>query len=192
MILEQVRNNHRNLLIMWFDYKKAFDSIPHHWRIKALQLAKVPSEIISAISKLMKVWPTKITFRAENESIKTRIINYWTGVWQGDCLSLLPFIPSANQLLLLLKDLPGYKIGELGKRGISIWQLFFVDDLKTYASDKIGAKLQLDLMSVYERYQYAIGSDKCAYLNIETGNQKSLGEFLTVNVINRSQGMLYA
>ena len=28
MILEQVRNNRRNLLMMWFDYKKAFDSVP--------------------------------------------------------------------------------------------------------------------------------------------------------------------
>ena len=49
MILEQVRNNRRNLLMMWFDYKKAFDSVPHNWIIKALQLAKVPSKIINAI-----------------------------------------------------------------------------------------------------------------------------------------------
>ena len=65
MILEQVRNNRRNLLMMWFDYKKAFDSVPHDWIIKALQLAKVPSKIINVISKLMKVWATKIILRAE-------------------------------------------------------------------------------------------------------------------------------
>ena len=55
MILEQVRNNHRNLLMMWFDYKKVFDSVPHDWIIKALQLAKALAKIINAISKLMKV-----------------------------------------------------------------------------------------------------------------------------------------
>ena len=59
MILEQVRNNRRSLLMMWFDYKKSFDSVPvpHDWIIKALQLAKVPSKIINAISQLIKVWP---------------------------------------------------------------------------------------------------------------------------------------
>ena len=29
MIIEQVRNNRINLLLMWFNYKKAFDSVPH-------------------------------------------------------------------------------------------------------------------------------------------------------------------
>ena len=136
MILEQVRNNHRNLLMMWFDYKKAFDSIPHNWIIKALQLAKVPSKIINAISQLMKVWATKTTLKADNETIETHVINYLTGALQGDCLSLLLFVFSVNPLSFLLKNLPRYKIGEPGKRGLSISHMLFVDDLKTYASDK--------------------------------------------------------
>ena len=181
-ILEQVRNNRINLLMMWFDYKKAFDSVPHDWIIKALQLAKVPSKIINAISKLMKVWATKIILRAENETIETPIINYLTGVLQGDCLSLLLFILSVNPLSLLLKNLPGYKIGQLGKRDISISYLFFVHDLKTYASDKKSAKLQLHLILQFVRdIGMQLGSDKCAHRNIERGNQKSLGKFLTLD-----------
>ena len=84
----------------------------------------------------MKVSATKIKLRGENETIETRVINYLTGVLQGDCLSLLLFILSINPLLFLLKNLPGYKIGEPRKRGMSISHLLFVDDLKTYASDK--------------------------------------------------------
>ena len=64
-----------------------------------------------------------------------RVINYLTGVLQGDCLSLLLFILSVNPLSFLLKNLPGNKIREPGKRGMSISHLFFVDDLRTYASD---------------------------------------------------------
>ena len=128
MILEQVTNKHRNLLMMWFDYKKAFDSVPHDWITKALQLAKVPSKIVNAISKLMQVWATKITLRAENQTIQTQIINYLTGALQGDCLSLLIFILSVNPLSFLLKNLPGYKIGEPGKIGKSISLLFLVND----------------------------------------------------------------
>ena len=44
----------------------------------------------------MKVWATKITLRAENKTTETRVINYLTGVLQGDCLSLLLFILSVN------------------------------------------------------------------------------------------------
>ena len=41
MILDEVKDNRRNLY-MWFDYKKAFDSVSHDWILKALQLACVP------------------------------------------------------------------------------------------------------------------------------------------------------
>ena len=158
---------------MSFDYKKAFDYVPHDWIIKALQLAKVPSKIINAISQLMKVWLTKIILRIENDTIGTRIVNDLTGVSQADCLSLVLFILSVNPLSFLLKSLPGYKIGEPGKRGISISHLFFVDDLKTYASDKKCAKLQLDLISQCTRYiSMQFGSDKCICLNIERDKQK--------------------
>ena len=85
----------------------------------------------------MKVRATKIILRAEDETIETRIINYLTGVLQGDCLSLLLFILSVNPLSFLLKNLPGYKIGELRKSDISISHLFFADDLKTCPSHKV-------------------------------------------------------
>ena len=78
--------------MMWFDYKKAFDSVPHDWIVKALQLAKVPPKIINAISKLMRVRATKITLKAENKTIETRIMNYLLVTLQEDCLSLLLFI----------------------------------------------------------------------------------------------------
>ena len=44
-------------------------------------------------------------------------------------------------IIVFIEDVTGYKIGESGKRSISISHLFFVDDLKTYASDEKGATL---------------------------------------------------
>ena len=37
-ILEEVRSKRRNLSTPWIDYKKAFDSVPHTWIIKSLEL----------------------------------------------------------------------------------------------------------------------------------------------------------
>ena len=44
------------------------------------------------------------------------------------------------------------------------------------------SKLQLHLISQFTRdISMQFGCDKCAYLNIERGNQKSLGQFLTLD-----------
>ena len=36
-ILDEAKQHHRNLLMMWFDYKKAFDFAPHDWILKAFK-----------------------------------------------------------------------------------------------------------------------------------------------------------
>ena len=74
---------------MWFDYRKAFDSVPHRWIIKALELAKVPNKILIAIRNMMDLWATKDNLFANKTSIETNTTNYITGVLQGDSLSLI-------------------------------------------------------------------------------------------------------
>ena len=54
-ILKEVKNSRRNLVTVWLDYGKAFDSIPHSWLLKALKLAKAPGIIINAIKNLIKI-----------------------------------------------------------------------------------------------------------------------------------------
>ena len=49
MVLDQVKKQRKNLFMMRFDYRKVFDSVPHSWIIKALELAKVPNKIFIAI-----------------------------------------------------------------------------------------------------------------------------------------------
>ena len=159
-------------------YKKAFDSVPHKWLIEALHLAKVPEKLTIAISNLMEKWATKISLRTTECTAETDIIRYFTGILQGECLSLLLFILSVNPLSHILNQkCEGYSIGPTGKRVTSINHLLFVDDLKTYAKNRKTAEEQLQIITQFTNdVGMQFGADKCAYLNIERGKRKSLGE----------------
>ena len=41
---DEVTSIRRNLVTAWLDYKKVFDSVPHTWIIRSLELAKVPDK----------------------------------------------------------------------------------------------------------------------------------------------------
>ena len=60
-ILNDARKHRRNLITVWLDYRKAFDSVPHSWLIQALKLAKVPQKVINAIETLTNRWYTILT-----------------------------------------------------------------------------------------------------------------------------------
>ena len=80
MILDEVKQYRRNLLMIRFNYKKAFDSVPRNWILKGLELAQVPLKITSTIKSLMDTWATKLCLN----SIETDIVKCQTGVLEGD------------------------------------------------------------------------------------------------------------
>ena len=103
MIPEEVITKRRNLYMVWLDYQKAFDSVPHSWLIKALHLAKVPSDIIETIKLLTTQWSTVLNIDSKDESIQSDVIKVKRGVFQGDSLSVILFILSVNPLSFILK-----------------------------------------------------------------------------------------
>ena len=173
----------RSAFFMWFDYKKAFDSIPHEWLFTSLELARVPEALILAIQQLSNNWQTEITLQTEKDLFLSDFIKYLTGILQGDCLSLLLFILCINPLSFLLnKNSDGYIIGNSKQRDCKITHLLFVDDLKTFAKNKDIASKQLEIITEFTNdIGMTFGADKCAYINIDRGNQKSLGEQITIN-----------
>ena len=100
-ITEEVKNNRRNLMSVWLDYRKAFDSIPHTWITECLKLAKVNPVLVSAIETLTRNWSTKLRLQSENELIESEYIKYLRGILQGDSLSLLLFILTVNPMSFL-------------------------------------------------------------------------------------------
>ena len=168
--------------MMWFDRKKAFDSVPHDWIIQALQLSKIPVKIINVIKNLMHLWSTKVHLLKNQHNLESGKIHYHIGVIQGDCLSLILFI-----LSFLLSTLNGYQIGKPDSKRTNISHLFFVDNLKTYAQNIREVKQQLDLIATFSKdIKLEFGIDKCSYINIERG-MKSLGVNLCLNDLEISE-----
>ena len=101
----------------------------------------------------------------------TNLIDYLTGLLQGDCLALLLFILCVNPLSFLLTECDGYLIGPPGNRTMKLTHLLFVDDLKTYANNKETALKQLEIITTFTNdIGMKFGSDKCAYMNVERNN----------------------
>ena len=104
---EEVKINHRSLITIWLDYQKAFDSVPHEWLIKSLELANIPTKVINALKELIKKWATNIHLQGNEQLTETKLIDYLRGIVQGDSLSVILFILCVNYNKLLNK-LQGY------------------------------------------------------------------------------------
>ena len=172
MIYEEVVSNRRNLVTVWLDYKKAFDSMPDSWIPESLKLAKVPDIIIQAISQLMLKWRTQARLNSEKENIETDFIKYLLGILQGDTLSLILFVLAVNPLSFLLSKYEGYSIGKT-KRTKNISHLFFIDDLKLYA---LNLNRMIEMLKMVVQFSEDVGMNfrvnKCAYQCIERGQRK--------------------
>ena len=126
-----------------------FDSVPREWLFTALKLAKVPKKIIEAIRTLSKQWSTNLIINGKSETFMSDLIRYLRGIFQSDSLSVLLFILAVNPLSLVLNELKGYKMGSTSNRNTNITHLFFVDDLKLYASNLQKATKLLDLVTTF-------------------------------------------
>ena len=103
------------------------------------------------------------------------LIRYLCGIFQGDSLSVLPSILAVNPLLFLLNKLECYKMGSSSNHNTNITHLFFVNDLKLYASNLQEATKLLDLVTIFPNdIGMKFGESKCAYLKIEKGLIKQL------------------
>ena len=102
MILENCRKKNRNLSTAWIDCKKAFDSVPHEWVLKAIELYKISPIISNFLRTSMTKWQTRLLLSHNNGTLKSDPIKIKCVIFQGDSLSPLLFclvlIPLSNEL----------------------------------------------------------------------------------------------
>ena len=180
MICEEVISARENLVTVWFDYLKAFDSVPHTWIIKSLELANVPQTVIEVIKQLIHKCKTQARLNDKTSDIETDFISYLRGILQGDMLSLILFVLAVNPLSFLLNKHEGYQVGKTIKWNMS--NLFFADDLKLYAQNILKMIKILETVIMFSK---DIGMNflitKCAYQYIERGRRIVQNESLVAD-----------
>ena len=170
-ILENSRKSKKNLSTAWIDYKKAFDSVPHSWIVKCLQMYKIHPVLITFIEESMSQWKTNMTLVHKEGVLETGPIRIKRGIFQGDSLSPLLFTMSLNPLSKeLQKTGYGYQLDEQTK----INCLFYVDGLKLYGtSDNQLTGLINTVKNVSDDIKMEFGLDKCAKASFKRGKKVS-------------------
>ena len=130
----------------------------------------------------MKKWSTNVNIQYGVTSIESQPIQYLRGIFQGDSLSVLLFILSVNPLSYLLNKVQGYRIGENGNRNQNISHLFFVDNLKLFATNMNQMKLLLDQVTQFSNdIGMKFGQSKCSYMVVERGKITASTEPIMIN-----------
>ena len=83
-IMEEVGQYHRNLVVAFYDYKKAYGKVHHNWMIQVYDWTGIPKQVIQLIEQLMSKWMTRSEIWNEGEKMTSRWIEISCGFLQGD------------------------------------------------------------------------------------------------------------
>ena len=87
-VMKKCRRKKVGLSMVWIDYQKAYDMVPHSWIKKSMEVCRVANNISHFLSKSMESWQTILISR--NEELAR--VNIQRGIFQRDTLSSLLFV----------------------------------------------------------------------------------------------------
>jgi hypothetical protein len=60
--------------MVWIDYQKAFDSVPHSWIEESIELIGVNNKIVNFCKLSVEKWSTKLQLKTNQELMQSRLI----------------------------------------------------------------------------------------------------------------------
>ena len=174
MIIEDCKKKKKNLSMAWIDYRKAYDSVPHSWILKTLQVYRFNEKLIKFMETSMSNWKTTVKLFYNDGCITTDQIKIKRGIFQGDSFSPLLFCLA---LVPLTSELAtsgyGYKISNTSA---TISNLFYMGDLKLYSKnqqEQVGELKEVKQFS--DDIGMEFGLEKCAKASFKKGKLTSTG-----------------
>jgi hypothetical protein len=163
VVLEQAHRDNRNLYIAYIDYRKAFDSVPHSWLMRVLEMYKIDPVIIDSLQQVMKKWTTTLQVRVKNNQITSNRIRIQRGIHQGDSLSPLWFCLALNPLSCLLNRTNyGFGRNSNNQETQRLTRLLYMDDIILYAATNNQLQELLQLTQTFSRdIKMTFGIEKC-------------------------------
>ena len=90
-IMDEVRNQQRNLAVVFYDYQKAYDMVQLDWMIRVYRWMRIQEKVVKVLIKLIKGWKTRLEV-TQNGKVKTsRLLNILKGFLQGDSYAPVGF-----------------------------------------------------------------------------------------------------
>ena len=86
-IMDEVRNQKRNLAVAFYDYQKEYNMVRHDWMTRVYQRMGVPEKVVNVIVKLMEGWKTRLKINEDGKVLPSRKIDIRKWFLQGDSYS---------------------------------------------------------------------------------------------------------
>ena len=174
LILRHCKRTKSSLYMAFIDYQKAYDSIPHSWILKSMEMCKINPQIIRLFESSFQQCVVNIV---QSGSALGKI-HIKRGLFQGDAVSPIHFIVGLIPLSLLLTNQGrGYTISNPAAphSDVEINHRLYMDDLKLYSSSR--EDLQ-HLLEVTEKFSTDInmsfGIAKCGSIDIVDGVRQQM------------------
>lgn len=137
------------LILIFVDFTKAFDTVDRGRLWRKLSEMGIPAEVVEMFKHAFGRVSGKL--RGDNRGEESPLIDYLTGVKQGDPLSTLFFILFIADLddFLRLNRGEGFRVDEDAELVIAILAVWFADDTTLVATSQKGGQRLLDLLSAY-------------------------------------------
>jgi len=184
MTLDHAHRRQRNLSTCWIDFRKAYDSLSHEWLQELLGLCKFGENVVQCITAMMKMWRTRLLVPNGNAQVLSRPIHIQRGIFQGDTLSPLLFCLALAPISFHLKRQPaGYRIKLRSQREVVVNHLWYMDDLKLFASGDDGLASTASIVEVIgTNIGLSFNPAKCNWLSIQQGQVKTTkGDLVTIS-----------
>ena len=164
LIDKTVLKDHTNLSMVWIDYKKAYDFVPHGCINECMELFGTADNVRNFLEKSIEQWKLSLTSNGGGLGV----VDVKRGMFQGDNLSPLLFALSMIPLSLILRKVNASY--EWGKKEYKLNHLLFMDDLKLFS--KIEEQMHTLVRTVHvfsTDIVMEFGMKKCGILTMKRG-----------------------